>query len=196
MSSKKKHGHSKLIVFSAPSGSGKSTLISMLIEKYPSNFRLSISHTTRLPRGQEKDSIHYFFIDETQFQKMITSRAFLEHAQVFGKHYYGTSKKFVEDTLNSGINVVFDIDVQGASQLKKAYEKDCVSIFIHPPSLSELERRLRDRKTDSDESIRARLKTAEQEISQAQKFDYQITNLDLQKTFLQIEEILKKENCI
>lgn len=185
----------KLVVLSAPSGSGKSTLVTLLLERNPSLFKLSISHTTRKPRGQEKEGIHYFFVTEEKFKKMISNGEFLEYAHVYQKDWYGTSKKFVDDTLSHGSNVLFDIDVQGASNLKKAFHKRCVTIFIHPPSFEELERRLRHRKTDTAKAIEARLKTARQEIKKAPSFDYQVVNKDLEKTYEEMISILKKEHC-
>lgn len=186
----------KLIVLSAPSGSGKTTLTSMLIKSKAPFFKLSVSYTTRAPRGAEKDGMHYFFITEDKFLQMKNENAFLEHAHVFGKHWYGTSKAFVQKALAEGKNVLFDIDVQGAQQIKAAYGKQCVSIFVHPPSLEELEIRLRKRNTENEAAIAARLKTATDEIAKAPSFDYQLTNLDIHETYQELVKILKKEQCI
>lgn len=185
----------KLIVLSAPSGTGKSTLANMLLERQNS-IRLSVSYTTRAPRGEEKHGVHYYFVSEAEFQKMVAAGQFLEHAHVFGKSWYGTSRTTVEAALNSGNHVLFDIDVQGAHQLKKAFGTRCVTIFILPPSFEELEQRLRNRKTDTAEAIEARLKTAKQELKAASTFDYQVTNRDLEESYAELEKILKKEDCI
>lgn len=186
----------KLIVLSAPSGAGKSTLAQMLIAKYPKHFCLSISHTTRLPRPGEQEGKHYFFILEQQFLQMVSRQEFLEYALVFGQYYYGTSKAFVKDAFKSGKSVVFDIDVQGAQNLKKQFLEHCVTIFIFPPSLEELEARLRNRNSDHHDSIKIRMQTAELEMKSSCFFDYSVTNHELQKTFEEIEEILRKEGCI
>ena len=194
MSSKKEE--TKLIVLSAPSGAGKSTLAGILLKKYSQKFKVSISYTTRAPRGKERNGVDYHFVTEDEFKKLISENAFLEYAHVFGKSWYGTSKKTVENLLKDGFHVVFDIDVQGAHSLKKVFGNRCVTIFIHPPSLAELEKRLKNRKTDSKESIEARLKTAKEEISKAPDFDHQIVNRDLDFSIAEIEKILKNEGCL
>ena len=185
----------KLVVLSAPSGTGKSTLASMLLSRHPS-FQLSISYTTRPPRGEEKHGIHYFFASDSDFKKMVSDNHFLEYALVFGKHHYGTARASVENMLDTGKNVLFDIDVQGARSLKNAYGPRCVTIFLLPPSMEELETRLRKRKTETPEAIEARLKTARDELKLAPSFDYQIINHDLEGTFAEMEIVLKKEGCI
>lgn len=195
MSSSKAPTDNKLVVLSAPSGTGKSTLAAMLLARQPS-FQLSISHTTRAPRGEEKNGKHYYFVNETEFKRMVAEGEFLEHALVFGKSYYGTSRKAVEGWLASGKNVLFDIDVQGAASLKKAFGDRCVTIFILPPSLDELEQRLRNRKTESAEAIELRLKVAREELKQASSFDHQIVNNDLEASYSEIEAVLVKEGCI
>ena len=195
MSNKGKAQSTKLVVLSAPSGTGKSTLAAMLLAKHPA-FKLSVSHTTRAPRGQEQNGVHYYFVDEKSFKTMIDENHFLEYALVFGKTWYGTSRSAVESWLGSGKHVLFDIDVQGAESLKKAFGKRCVTIFILPPSMEELESRLRNRKTESAEAIELRLKTARQELNEAAKFDYQIVNHELNQTYAELEGILQKEHCI
>lgn len=193
--SSKSARQNKLVVLSAPSGTGKSTLAAMLLKRQP-NFQLSISHTTRAPRGEEKHGTHYYFVSEDEFKRMIAASDFLEYALVFGKSYYGTSRQAVEGWLAAGKNVLFDIDVQGAASLKKAFGNRCVTIFILPPSLDELEQRLRNRKTESAEAIELRLKTAREELKQAATFDYQIVNNDLETSYAEIEAVLRKEGCI
>ena len=185
----------KLIVLSAPSGTGKSTIAGMLLERHP-NIKLSISYTTRAPRGQEKNGLHYHFVSEPEFMRMVQAGEFLEHALVFGRAWYGTGRTSVEAQLNAGNHVLFDIDVQGAASLKAAFGKRCVTVFLLPPSLDELEARLRNRKTDSAEAIEARLKTAREELKESPKFDHQVVNLELQATFAELERVLKKEKCV
>lgn len=182
----------KLLVLSAPSGAGKSTLAKMVLERVP-GFKLSISHTTRAPRGEEKHGTHYFFVDEKEFHRMIQVGDFLEHALVFGKTWYGTSKRFVETELKTGNHVLFDIDVQGAESLKKAFKDRCTTVFIDPPSVEELEKRLRGRKTESEAAIQTRLITAKKEMQAAESFDHRITNNDLDSAFKELQKILKKE---
>jgi guanylate kinase len=186
---------SKLIVLSAPSGTGKSTIANMLLERHPA-IKLSISFTTRAPRGQEKHGVHYYFVNEPEFMRMVEAGEFLEHALVFGKAWYGTSRASVQAMLDAGNHVLFDIDVQGAASLKAAFGKRCVTIFLLPPSLEELEARLRNRRTDSAEAIEGRLRTAREELKESPKFDYQIVNSDLQHTYAEIEKALKKEKCL
>ncbi len=185
----------KLIVLSAPSGTGKSTLANLLLKNHSDKIKLSISHTTRVPRGRERNGVEYFFTDRATFEKMISENEFLEHAQVFNTHYYGTSKSFVEKVLSTGLNVLFDIDVQGAFQLKSKYGDRCLSIFIHPPSMEILEERLRNRKTDKPEDIKKRLETAKVEIKESEKFDHHIVNKDLNVAFQELESLLKKAGC-
>jgi guanylate kinase len=193
MSAKKTE--TKLVVLSAPSGTGKSTLAGLLLKHHP-QFQLSISYTTRAPRGAEKNGTHYYFVDDAQFQDMVKQGKFLEHAHVFGKSWYGTARETVETSLKAGFHVLFDIDVQGAASLKKAFGQRCITVFILPPSMKELEERLRNRKTESQEAIDTRLRTARLEIAQAPSFDYQIINNDLDETFKELESVLKKEQCI
>ena len=189
------NAHPKLVVLSAPSGTGKSTLAAMLLAKHPS-FSLSISFTTRQPRGNEQSGVHYFFTTEPEFRQMVKNGELLEHALVFGKHWYGTSRQSVEKMLGAGQNVLFDIDVQGAKSLKAAFKERCVTIFLLPPSIEELERRLRNRKTDSPEAIELRLKTAKEELDQAHFFDHQLINSDIDGTYASIEQVLSAKGCI
>lgn len=192
-----KHGQraNKLVVLSAPSGAGKSTLAAMLLKRQP-NFQLSISHTTRAPRGEEKNGTHYYFVGEPEFRQMIAAGDFLEHALVFGKNYYGTSRKAVEAWLAAGKNVLFDIDVQGAASLKKAFGDRCITIFVMPPSFEELANRLRNRKTESTDAIDLRLKTAQEELKAAPTFDHRIVNHELETTYAEIEDVLRKAGCL
>lgn len=186
----------KLIILSAPSGTGKSTVASTLLNRHSDKIVLSISATTRAPRGQEKEGVHYYFKSEEDFQKMIESKSFLEHAQVFGKHRYGTPLSFVEDVLRQGKSVLFDIDVQGARQIKKAKPAETIAIFLHPPTFQELESRLRNRKTETEDAIAQRLNAAKKEINESAWFDHQVTNSDLGDCIRQIEEILLKGGAL
>ncbi len=187
----KKEG--KIIVFSAPSGGGKSTIISKVMEKY-SNFTFSISATTRKPRGLEKNGIEYFFLSEAEFLAKVAKDEFLEHKEVFGKHY-GTLKSVVNQSLAEGKNVILDIDVKGAFTVKEK-RKDAILIFIYPPSLEVLEERLRARNTDSDEEIAKRLKHAKWEIEQKNKYDYAIKNEILEKSVEELLNIFKNNSIL
>jgi guanylate kinase len=177
----------RLFVVSAPSGAGKSTLTQAVSRRHP-DIKLSISCTTRRRRGDEQDGREYHFLSETDFFKRKESGDFLEWAQVHG-HYYGTSRQFVEEMVAKGYKVIFDIDVQGASEMKLAYP-DAVLIFIAPPSRAELERRLRERKTDDPKEIQKRLSNAAGEIYQARDYDYVIVNDDLNTAVAQLESVL------
>lgn len=178
-----------LIIISSPSGAGKSTLCKMVVQNDPLT-KLSISATTRSQRPQEVDGQNYFFIDEEEFVQMVDSNEFVEHANVFG-NYYGTPKKMVEDALKNGSEVIFDIDWQGARQIREKYDPDSViSIFILPPSLEELERRLRNRAQDPEEVVQQRMNKAKDEISHYHEYDYVLINDDLNATYSKIKSII------
>ncbi|RJO64116.1 MAG: guanylate kinase [Myxococcales bacterium] len=176
-----------LFVVSAPSGAGKSTLTQTVVSRHP-DIRLSISCTTRPRRGDERHGREYFFLNQEEFSRMIERGEFLEWAQVHG-HYYGTSRAHVEDLMKQGFKVLFDIDVQGAASLKKQY-REATLIFIAPPSRAELERRLRERKTDDPAEIKKRLRNALGEIYQAKTYDHVIVNDDLAAAVAQLEAVL------
>ena len=163
----------QLFVISAPSGAGKSSLISDLISKGHA-LELSISATTRPARTGEENAKHYFFIEDSEFDALKSKGAFIENACVHG-HQYGTLKSYIEERLNNGINIILDIDVQGFMQIKEAGVSN-ISIFIIPPSLSELEERLIKRNLDSKEVIETRLINAKDELSYAKEFDFIILN--------------------
>ena len=163
---------------SAASGTGKTTLVSRLVQQHP-NVRVSVSHTTRPPRAGEVNGQHYHFVSEEEFVRLAGEGAFLEHAQVFG-NYYGTSYESVQSMCEQGYDVILEIDVQGAQQVRKALP-EALSIFILPPSLAVLEQRLRQRQTDSEEVIARRLSEAVDEIQQALTFDYVVSNRSLQQ---------------
>ena len=181
-----------LYIVSAPSGAGKSSLISALLQQQPSyEMQVSISHTTRQPRPNEEHVKHYYFVDHKEFERLIAEDAFLEYAQVFG-NYYGTSLPMIERSLKQGIDVFLDIDWQGAQQVRKKVPA-AKSIFILPPSLQELERRLVGRGQDSNEVIAARMKKAINEISHYDEYDYLIINDDFDQALSEIKVILKAE---
>jgi guanylate kinase len=165
-----------LLVLSAPSGAGKTTLVKALLARDPS-LRFSISYTTRPPRPGETDGKDYCFVDRAQFQQMVREEAFLEHAEVFG-NFYGTSRAGVEALRASGHDVLLEIDWQGARQIR-TNAPDCRTVFILPPSVAELERRLRSRATDSEDVIRRRLGQALDDIAHWAEFDFVVVNENL-----------------
>lgn len=169
----------KLIVISAPSGTGKTTLCTRLLREVP-ELMLSISTTTRAPRGQEKHGEAYFFTTPEEFRRLIDAGRFAEWADVHG-NFYGTAKDFVEKAFAGGKSLLLDIDVQGAEQLRQSYPGETVRIFLKPPSMEELERRLRARGTDSEESIAKRMQGAAKEIAEMDRFDHVIVNDDLER---------------
>ncbi len=170
----------KLVIFSAPSGSGKSTIINYLLQKNL-NLKFSVSATSRPPRGTERDGVEYYFLTPQQFREKIEAGEFLEYEEVYKDRFYGTLKEPVEKMLDEGINVVFDVDVVGGCNIKKYYGNRALSIFIQPPSVEELRRRLESRGTDAPEVIADRVAKAEFELGFAGKFDVVIINDDLQK---------------
>ena len=181
--------HTRLFVLSGPSGAGKSTLIHKALESEP-NCVMSVSATTRSPRGQEQDGVDYDFCTPDEFQAMIDNDELLEYAQVFGKHFYGTPRKFVDDQFAQGKNVIMDIDVQGAMQIRERMPEDSVLIFVTPPDQPELERRLRARGTDEEVAIKSRLDEADREIEQWKKYDYLIINDDMELSVKNLRNII------
>ena len=170
----------KLIIFSAPSGSGKSTIINYLLQQ-ELNLSFSISATSRPPRGEEKDGVEYFFLTPEEFRNKIAGNEFLEYEEVYAGRYYGTLKSQVDNQLSAGQNVVFDVDVVGGCNIKKNYGDAALSLFIQPPSIEELRRRLVNRGTDTPDVIEARVQKAEYELSFAPNFDVVIVNDDLEE---------------
>jgi guanylate kinase len=179
-----------LFVIAAPSGGGKSAVLKALLPA-TDGLRYSVSVTSRAPRGGEKEGVDYHFVSPREFQCLIEHNEFYEWAEVHG-NYYGTRKAVVRDILGQGCDVALDIDVQGAHQVKEA-EPDSVAIFLLPPSMDTLEKRLRGRKTDSEESIQLRLRNAVEEIAQSHLFDYLVVNDDLQRTVAAIRGIIDAE---
>lgn len=172
----------KLIIFSAPSGTGKSTIINWLMHEHKElKMAFSISCTSRPPRGTEKHGVEYFFISPEEFRTRIANNEFLEYEEVYSDRYYGTLKSQVERQSESGQNVVFDVDVKGGCNIKNYYGERALSIFIMPPSVDELRRRLINRNTDTTEVIEQRIARAEFEMTFAGKFDKVIVNDNLDK---------------
>lgn len=170
----------KLIIFSAPSGSGKSTIINYLLQQ-GLNLCFSISATSRPPRGQEKHGVEYFFLTPEEFKQRIANHEFLEYEEVYKDRFYGTLKSQVERQLEAGQNVLFDVDVVGGCNIKKYYGERALSVFIQPPSIEELKKRLIGRATDAPEVIESRIAKAEFELSYADRFDCIIVNDQLEK---------------
>ena len=179
-----------LLVISGPSGAGKGTLVSKLLEKDPS-FCFSVSVTTRGRRENEIEDVHYHFISEEEYDKLLAEDAFIEHASVHG-HRYGTLKSEVYDRMERGQNVLLDIDPQGAREVMRK-EKDCVSVFILPPSYHDLKVRLHSRNTENEEEIQRRLNNARGEISQTSCYRYLVVNDDLELAFEQLSAIVRAE---
>ncbi|MDH2926310.1 guanylate kinase [Lonepinella koalarum] len=182
-----------LYILSAPSGAGKSSLISALLaQDQQKKMMLSISHTTRQPRLGETDGIHYYFVSVSEFESLIEQGIFLEYAKVFGGNYYGTSLPAIEKNLSQGIDVFLDIDWQGARQIRQKVQS-VKSIFILPPSLQELERRLIGRGQDSEEVIVQRMSKAMDEISHYDEYDYVIVNDNFEQALTDLKSILRAE---
>ena len=180
-----------VVVLCGPSGAGKSTLIARLRDELGAQLRFSVSYTTRPPRTGERDGVDYFFVDRPAFEELVADGAFLEHAIVH-TNLYGTHRQQVEDLAAGGAVVVLDIDVQGAAQVR-ATSADVVFVFVLPPSVEELERRLRGRATDTDEVIRGRLGVARAEMSEAPLFDYAVINDDLERAAADVAAIVRAE---
>lgn len=188
----------KCLIFSAPSGSGKSTIVQWLTKEHPElNLVFSISATSRPPRGTEKHGVEYFFLTPEEFKAKIEADEFLEYEEVYTDRYYGTLKSQIEEQLENGKNVIFDIDIKGGINVKKFFGERALSLFIQPPGVEELRRRLVARATDSAEQIEERLAKAEYEMSFASQFDQIIVNdnLDTAKTetLNTISEFLNKK---
>lgn len=180
----------KLIIFSAPSGSGKSTLINYLLTQ-DLHLAFSISATSRPPRGTEQNGVDYFFLSPEEFKQRIANDEFLEYEEVYENRFYGTLKTQVEKQLEAGQNVVFDVDVVGGCNIKKYYGERALSVFIQPPSVEELRKRLTGRATDAPEVIESRIAKAEYELGFADKFDTVIINDDLEKAKADVLRVIR-----
>ena len=181
-----------MFILSSPSGAGKTTIAHRLLAEEGSELRMSISVTTRPMRPGEIDGSDYFFVDRTQFDRLVEEDSFFEWAEVFG-HCYGTPKAEIRDRLRRGEDFLFDIDWQGTQQLYQRAQGDVVRVFLLPPSIAELEQRLRARGTDSDEVIRSRMERARAEISHWDAYDYVVINDDIEACFAKVKMILEAE---
>lgn len=180
-----------MFVLSSPSGAGKSTIAQLLLNE-DDNLDLSVSVTTREKRSSEVDGVHYHFRTREQFEKMVEHDELLEWAEVHG-NYYGTPRQFVEDKLQAGTDVLFDIDVQGTYQINEKMPEDVATIFILPPSIAEMKSRLKRRAEDSDEVILRRMKTAVSELKAWPDYEYLVVNEDLENAFAEVKSILTAE---
>ena len=184
---------SRLIIFSAPSGSGKSTIVNWLMQEHPElKLAFSISCTSRQPRGTERDGVEYFFVSPQEFRKRIDNDEFLEYEEVYEDRFYGTLKTQVDNQLKAGQNVVFDVDVKGGVNIKRFYGDRALSIFIQPPSINELRRRLESRATDAPQVIEDRLNKAAYELTFASQFDKVVVNDDLDKAKTETLQIIQE----
>lgn len=181
----------KLIIFSAPSGAGKSTIVNYLLSQNI-NLRFSISATSRLPRGKEKHGVEYYFHTPEEFRQKIENNEFLEYEEVYKDKFYGTLKAEVQRIFDNGGNVIFDVDVVGGCNIKKYYGEKALSIFVEPPSISELRNRLISRGTDSPEIIEARVAKAEYEMTFASEFDVIIKNDNLEEAKAKALQVVKE----
>lgn len=181
----------KVIIFSAPSGSGKTTLVKHALEVV-SELEFSISCTTRQPRGTEVQGVDYHFLSPDEFRAKIAEDAFVEYEEVYTDKYYGTLKSEVENIWTKGKVVIFDVDVKGGISLKKYFGEKALSIFIEPPSIAELERRLISRATDDAETIKTRVAKAEEELSYANQFDVIVINENLDEAKEKVESLIKE----
>lgn len=182
----------KIIIISAPSGCGKSTIINAILADGKIDLQFSVSATNRLPREGERHGVNYFFLSDEEFRKAIAENAFVEYEEVYPGRFYGTLKSEVERICNDGHNVILDIDVKGGVNVKKLYGVQARSIFIMPPGIDELRRRLEGRGTDSDEVISERIGKAEYEISFAPEFDHQVINDDLETAINQTKSLIEE----
>ncbi len=182
----------KLIIFSAPSGSGKTTIVHHLLVQKELNLVFSVSATSREKRGQEINGKDYYFISPKKFNKLIKKDKFIEFEEVYKDNYYGTLKKEVKQIRKKGINVIFDIDVIGGLNIKKQFGKKALAIFVKPPNIKEMERRLRNRNTDTEEKIKERVAKAKKEFTYANDFDEILINDDLEIAKINAFNLVKK----
>jgi guanylate kinase len=181
----------KLIVFSAPSGSGKTTIVRHLLEQTDLPLAFSISATTRAPRGAEKNGEDYYFLNEETFKTKIRKKEFLEYEEVYKGLFYGTLESEVKRLWSENKAVLFDIDVMGGISIKNSFPNKTLTVFVRPPSIETLERRLKLRNTDNEKTLQVRLNKAQQELDQADRFDKIIINDDLATTLSETEELVR-----
>ncbi len=186
-----KKNKARLIIFTGPSGVGKGTILSDFFKKADNNIVYSISNTTRKPRDGEINGMHYYFVTKEEFEELISKNEFLEYAQ-YGGNYYGTNQKFVDEKINSGKSVLLEIELKGALEVMKK-RPDAITIFIKPPSFEELEKRLKGRHSDDDESIKKRLEIAKEELKNTDKFNYIIENKVVNEAVDELIKIYNKE---
>lgn len=184
-----------ILIFCAPSGSGKSTFVRHLLNKF-NNFELSISATSRKPRGAEQHGVEYYFLTAEDFKQLIKEDKFVEYEEVYKDHFYGTLKSEIERIQSKGNHVVFDVDVKGGLNLKRLFGDNAVAIFIQPPPIEELRRRLEGRGTDTKEMIEQRLAKASTEMQDAPHFDHIIINDELNPALNNLETLLKQYQMI
>ncbi len=182
-----------LIVISGPSGCGKGTICRALREKHP-ELKVSVSVTTREMRKNETEGKDYFFTSREEFERMISEGELLEHARIYGGHYYGTPKKYVKQTLLAGDDLILEIDIQGALQVKERFEEG-IFIFLVPPSMAELHRRLVERGREAPELIMERFKAAYEEMNFISRYNYVITNDKVEEAVCKIEAVITAEKC-
>ena len=187
---KNKVAEGKLIVFSAPSGSGKTTIVRKLLKEEKFKLEFSVSATSRKKRPNETDGKDYYFLSVDEFKHKIKEAAFAEWEEVYENQFYGTLKSEIERIRKKGYNVVFDIDVAGGISIKKLFKSDCLTLFIQPPSISELEKRLRHRGTETTESLKKRLAKAEKEMAYAENFDVTVVNDSLEIAINEVKELV------
>jgi len=180
-----------LLVVTAPSGAGKTTIVNHLIETFPI-FEFSVSATTRQPREGEVHGEDYFFFDHDDFHQAVANNEFVEWEEVYANQFYGTLRKEVERIQNAGKVAIFDIEVNGATSIKNLYRKDALAVYIAPPSLDELRKRLQNRGTESPESIQKRLRRAKEELGRLEDFDLVLLNDDLARSLKLAEKIISK----
>lgn len=181
----------KLIIFSAPSGSGKSTLVNYLMKQPGMDFAFSVSCTSRAPRGTEQHGVEYYFLSPEEFRQRIANDEFLEYEEVYTDKFYGTLKSEVERLSDAGHIVLFDVDVKGGVNIKKFYGDRALSVFVQPPSIEELSRRLHGRGTDAEEVIQQRLDKAAYELTFAPQFDRVVVNDDLERAQAELLQIVR-----
>ena len=180
----------KLLIFSAPSGSGKTTIVRRLLEQF-SNLEFSISATSRAPRGVEKNGVDYYFLSAEEFAEAVAADKFVEWEEVYKGTCYGTLRSEMERIWSKGNVILFDVDVMGGIRLKEIFGEDAMSIFVMPPSIEELQRRLEGRGTDAPEVIAKRIAKASFELTKAPEFDKQVVNDDLEVAIAEVAEIVK-----
>ena len=182
---------SRIIIFSAPSGSGKSSIIKELLKEEDLNLAFSISTTSRIPRGKEQNGVEYYFISVDEFKEKIDKQAFIEWQEVYAGNFYGTYQSEIDRLFSLGKNIVFDLDVFGGINLKKIFGKQALSIFIQPPSLEELKKRLEKRNTETIEKIQIRIDKAKYELEQSIYFDRLIINDDLSESVKEASQMIR-----